>query len=117
MLAEQRLLAADALATAVAHEPVAPSEVVEGRPTAGLAVLHDGPGPEVGVWELTRGTVTDVEADEVFVVLAGRGRVELEDGSTLELRPGAVVRLEAGDRTRWVVEETLRKVYLAPPAG
>ncbi len=53
----------------------------------------------------------------MFVVLAGRGRVELEDGSTLELRPGAVVRLEAGDRTRWVVQETLRKVYLAPPAG
>jgi uncharacterized cupin superfamily protein len=70
-------------------------------------------GTEVGVWELTPGTVTDVEADEVFVVLSGHGILTFEDGSSLGLRAGTVVRLVAGDRTRWEITETLRKVYLA----
>ncbi len=30
-----------------------------------------------------------------------------------ELGPGAAVRLRAGERTTWVVTETLRKVYVA----
>jgi uncharacterized cupin superfamily protein len=41
----------------------------------------------------------DVEADEVLLVLAGAGRVVLEDGSALDLRPGVLVRLHEGDRT------------------
>lgn len=117
MLAEQRLLAADAGDTAVAHEPVAPADVLAGSPTAGATVLRAGARVEVGVWEITAGTVTDTETDEVFVVLSGRGTVELEDGSSIALRAGTVVRLVAGDRTRWVVEETLRKVYLTPTLG
>lgn len=68
---------------------------------------------EVGIWELTPGVVTDVESDEVFVVVAGRGAVIFADGSSIELRPGTVVRLVAGDRTTWEITETLRKVYLA----
>lgn len=67
------------------------------------------------MWEHTPGTSTDVEADEVFVVLAGAATVSF-DGPALEpieLRPGSVVRLTAGMRTVWTVRETLRKVYLA----
>ena len=113
-LAQRRLLAQDAGQTEVSHEPVDAADVAAGSPTAGTTVLREGAGVEVGVWEITPGTVTDTEADEVFVVVAGRGTVELEDGSSIGLRPGTVVRLVAGDRTRWVVEETLRKVYLTP---
>jgi uncharacterized cupin superfamily protein len=43
----------------------------------------------------------DVEADEVFLVLAGAGRVALEDRSALHLEPGVLVRLHEGDRTTW----------------
>ena len=32
---------------------------------------------------------------------------------SVDLRPGSVVRLEAGMRTVWTVRETLRKVYVA----
>ena len=71
-------------------------------------------------WSASGSTVpassTDVEADEVFVVLAGRATVEVDGGPTLELGPGDVGILDAGDRTTWTVHETLRKVFLLPPA-
>lgn len=68
---------------------------------------------EVGLWEAGPGTDVDTEVDELFVVLAGAGEVAFADGSVLELRPGVLVRLHAGDRTTWVVSERLRKLYLA----
>ena len=70
-------------------------------------------GVEVGVWEMAPGTEQDTEADEVFVVLAGRGTVEFEDGEVVELAPGVAVRLTAGEQTTWTVTEALRKVYVA----
>lgn len=80
-----------------------------------LAELGRFAGLEVGVWEMAPGTATDVEADEVFVVIAGRAVVDFpEIGRRLDLGVGDVVRLTAGDRTVWTVHETLRKVYLAP---
>ncbi len=93
--------------------PLDPSTVRAGTPLASHAELPGGEGPAVGIWELTAGTVTDVEADEVFVVLAGRGTVTFGDGSVIPLRPGVVVRLRAGDETVWTVTETLRKVYVS----
>ncbi len=66
---------------------------------------------EVGVWEMTPGDSSDVEVDEVFVVLGGRAVVEIEGGPTLALSPGVVCALPAGARTVWRVTETLRKVY------
>ena len=68
---------------------------------------------EVGLWEAGPGTDTDVEVDEVFLVLAGAGTVSFEDGSSLALRPGVIVRLVAGDRTTWTITDRLRKLYLA----
>lgn len=68
---------------------------------------------EVGTWEMAPGTDHDTEVDEVFVVLAGRGTVTFEDGDVIDLAPGVAVRLTAGERTTWVVTETLRKVYVA----
>jgi uncharacterized protein len=70
-------------------------------------------GAEVGVWEMAPGTEQDTEVDEVFVVLAGRGTVTFDDGEVVDLAPGVACRLTAGERTTWVVTETLRKVYLA----
>ncbi|MFT4010137.1 MAG: cupin domain-containing protein [Nocardioidaceae bacterium] len=68
-------------------------------------------GVQYGVWEHLPGTSTDVEADEVFVVLTGRGTVRFESGEVLDLAPGVVARLHAGERTTWEITEPLRKVY------
>jgi hypothetical protein len=114
-LSADRLLVQDASAATVEHEPVDAADVLGGRPTTGTVTLSDDDGVELGIWEITSGVVTDVEADEVFVVLSGRGRVEFEDGSSIALGTGTVVRLRAGDRTHWIVYETLRKIYVLLP--
>jgi uncharacterized protein len=92
--------------------PLPPEQVVGGNPQVSALELLAEPGWEVGVWQHTAGSTTDVEADEVFVVLSGRATIEVADGPTLEVGPGDVGLLQAGDRTRWTVHEDLRKVYL-----
>jgi uncharacterized cupin superfamily protein len=77
------------------------------------SVLGRVGGTEVGLWEVDPGTDTDVEVDEVFLVLSGSGTVTFADGGAIDLRPGVLVRLHAGDQTTWVVTERLRKLYLA----
>ncbi|MEP9363052.1 cupin domain-containing protein [Nocardioides sp. CN2-186] len=81
--------------------------------SADLAPLATLGETEVGLWGMEPGTDHDTEVDEVFVVLAGRGTVEFEDGEVVTLAPGVAVRLSAGERTTWTVTETLRKVYVA----
>ncbi len=103
-----RLLEPDLASVPIPHEPGAP-----GEPGSGSHVLGTLGGVEVGVWEIGPGTAHDTEADEIFVVLSGRGEVRFEDGATVRLGPGAVVRLREGERTTWIVTETLRKVYVA----
>ncbi|MGN6244764.1 MAG: cupin domain-containing protein [Motilibacteraceae bacterium] len=100
-----------------------PSEqVLAGAPRVGVETLHAWPdGRELGVWEIAVGSeggaVTDVEADEAFVVLSGRATIDVAGGPTHEVGPGDVVVLDAGARTVWTVHETLRKVWLTGPAG
>ena len=95
------------------HEAVPGDQRVDGDPRTGAVELTDFHGVEVGVWEMTPGVATDVEVDEVFIVLAGSATIEFGDGSpALHVGPGDVVRLAAGAETTWTVTETLRKVYL-----
>lgn len=85
-------------------------------PLGPLATPGAVPDGELGLWEAEPGTETDVEVDEVFVVLAGAATVLVEGAAPLELRPGVVVRLHAGDRTTWTTTERLRKLYLCGDA-
>ena len=103
------------VATTVPTTPLDPGTVVDGAPAAGSRALAAVSGVEVGVWEMTPGTATDVEVDEVFVVLSGAATVEFEHphASPIVLAPGSVVRVEAGMKTIWTVRETLRKVFIA----
>lgn len=95
------------------HQAVPADQSVAGSPMTAAAALDEFGGLEVGVWEMTPGTMSDVEADEVFVVLSGSATVEFADGTdALHLGPGDVVRLAAGAETVWTVTEALRKVYL-----
>lgn len=93
--------------------PVAESQVVSGSPVVGVAELGLLGDREYGVWEHSVGASSDVEADEVFVVLFGAATVEFSDGTAVSLGPGSVGRLREGQRTVWTVTETLRKVYIA----
>lgn len=87
--------------------------------TTGFAELGELNGNHVGIWAMSVGEMTDVETDEYFVVLSGRGtlRVLAENGfaeQSQDLVAGSVVRLHAGMHTVWKVQEMLRKVYFTP---
>ncbi|MFN8074236.1 MAG: cupin domain-containing protein [Kineosporiaceae bacterium] len=98
-------------------DPVDPARIEFGAPevtSRELWASADGTVSE-GIWQITPGVVTDVEAHESFVVLFGRATIEsLDDPAQPPLQVGAGdhVTLRAGARTRWTVHETLRKVYL-----
>lgn len=93
--------------------PVAESQVISGSPVVGVAELGMLGDREYGVWEHSVGASSDVESDEVFVVLFGSATVDFADGTAVSLGPGSVGRLHDGQRTVWTVTETLRKVYVA----
>ncbi|MGH1563969.1 cupin domain-containing protein [Mumia sp. DW29H23] len=111
--AQDRLLSGDVGTHPLDAGELDPADVVAGTPSVASRTLSTLGDTEVGLWEITTGTVRDTEVDEVFVVLSGDATVRFDDGSTLVLGPGVAVRLHAGDRTVWEVRETLRKVYVA----
>lgn len=89
-----------------------PGDVLDGEPrTAEIGVTSVG-AVEVGIWEISAGSVKDIEKDEAFVVLAGQGSITFADGEVVELGPGSLVRLYAGESTVWDIRSTLRKVYV-----
>ena len=108
--AAERLSLGDAFALAD-REPATPDA---DPPVVDTAVTTLG-ATEIGLWQVEPGVLHDVEVDEVFLVLAGSGRVTFADGSVLPLAPGALVQLCEGDRTVWEITETLRKLYVALP--
>lgn len=87
-------------------------DVISGRPCAGSRTVRTLGDVEVGIWDMTPGSARDVEADEVFVVLAGAATIQFDDGREISLQPGDVMSLSHGERTVWTVTETLRKVYV-----
>lgn len=113
-----------ALDAALKHEPIEDEQkVADETPhstvTTGFDELGALNGNQVGIWAMSVGEMTDVETDEYFVVLSGRGTVHVlaENGfaeQSQNLVAGSVVLLHAGMRTVWTVEETLRKVYFTP---
>jgi uncharacterized cupin superfamily protein len=98
----------------IQHEAVPHDQVVSGAPTTAVAELGDFEGHACGVWEMTPGAMSDVEENELFVVLFGAATVEfVGENRSIELAAGSTGTLEAGARTVWTVTETLRKVWLA----
>ena len=61
---------------------------------------------------LGSGSWDGVFGAEAFVVLSGRGVVTDQHGGRIELAPGVVGVLEAGDLTHWTITEPLRKVWI-----
>jgi uncharacterized protein len=108
----RRVLSPDVMTELLVADELSQSDVVAGAPHVASADLETAGQVSIGVWEITEGAVTDTEVDEVFLVLAGSGQIGFEDGSTVPLQPGALIRLRAGDRTTWTITEKLRKLYV-----
>ncbi|MCK6375470.1 MAG: cupin domain-containing protein [Zoogloea sp.] len=104
----------DAASLPLHYEALADHKVLTGspRPLVGMAVLAGLGDCEIGVWEIGPSTTTDVETDEVFLVLFGEATVKFDDGSAdLVLKAGSLARLRRNARTTWHVTQTLRKVF------
>ena len=75
----------------------------------GYEVVHRSPGLEIGVYVLVApepDRQSPHEDDEVYVVLEGRGTLEVE-GEKVELREGHAVFVPAGAEHRFVGYEQL----------
>ena len=81
----------------VAHAPLSGFDGI----TTGAAALDAEGDMEVGVWEHSVGISTDTEVEEVFVVLAGSGKVTCDRGGEIILEPGVVGLLPSGAKTQW----------------
>ena len=85
----------------------------------GYEVVHTSPGLELGVYVLVAPEPDRQQPhddDEVYVVLEGRGTLEI-DGETVELEEGQAVFVPAGAEHRFVGYEQLSVlVIFAQPA-
>ena len=97
-------------ATRPGHDPRGLPDDLRGRDRDGAPSRRRRPWrPASGA--APHGTVTDVEADETFVVLSGRATIE-HDGAAHEVGPGDVCVLPAGAETNGPIHETLTKVFV-----
>ncbi len=55
------------------------------------------------------------ETTEVYYVLEGTGRMEL-NGEWFDVKPGSVVRIDAGTRHRLIADDEVTTVVMAMPA-
>jgi len=101
--------------SALELSPLDPATIISGEPAVYHQAIYEGDDLLVGIWQHGVGVSSDVEADEIFVVLSGRATIEIQDGPTLEVGPGDVCSYPPGIRSTWTVHETLRKVYLVRP--
>jgi uncharacterized cupin superfamily protein len=109
-------LVSQALFETLEYEPVRPEKVLDGSPTTGYKELGVWKGMEVGIWEMTPGSMADTEVEEIFIVIAGDAtltRTINGEKISSQLSPGVVCHLEAGEQNRWDVRVALRKIYIA----
>ena len=102
----------DASRVPLTHTPLDAEQNVSGDVTTAFSAEATWGDMEVGVWEHSVGTFTDVEIEEVFVVLEGEGTVTCDQGGQIDLAPGVVGLLTAGAHTTWTISKPLRKVWV-----
>lgn len=106
------------VATATLTQQSHPGQWIDGGwPTALSEPLTQVGGTDLTLWEITSGVVTDVEDEECLLVVAGEGSIRFASGHVVDLRPGVLVKLEAGEHTEWTVLTTLRALLISPRTG
>ena len=72
-----------------------------------------------GSQERLPGKLIELElvADETLLVLDGSGQLQVDGGHALELRPGDMISLRKGARTKWLVDEAFREFWVYSSMG
>ena len=101
--------------------PASDYRIVSGAPRASgrIDAMGGGGTTRQGIWRCSPGAFDCTEqGDELMTVLAGRGRlVYLSNGQVILLSPGSTIFLRDRSRVRWVIEETLTKVFFGQKDG
>ena len=85
--------------------------------TGGLVhILREDDAVQAGLWKpgpVAEAVIeVELEADETLLVLEGSGRLEIDGGPHIELKPGIMISLQRGARTRWVVDEAFLEFWV-----
>jgi uncharacterized cupin superfamily protein len=79
-------------------------------------MLHSDDAVQVGLWRpgVTANTIIEVnlQSRETLLVLSGCGRLQVNDDVPYDLRPGNIVTLQRGARTRWVVDDAFSELWI-----
>lgn len=92
-------------------EELDPAQIVLGDPEVSSITLYRDESCEAGLWQITPGEVTDVEAEESFLVIEGRAVIEYSDGRAFTVGPGDTHSFQGGEETTWKVERKLLKAW------
>jgi mannose-6-phosphate isomerase-like protein (cupin superfamily) len=87
--------------------------------TGGYEVVHRSPGLEVGVYVLVAPEPDRQQPhgdDEVYVVLEGRGTLEVE-GESIDVSEGSALFVEAGAEHRFTSYESLSVLVIFAKPG
>jgi uncharacterized cupin superfamily protein len=81
-----------------------------------VAMLVDSPTVQAGLWRPGRSGLGPIDVDldhtEIILVLSGTGQLEVDDAAPLKLTTGRAVRIDAGARTRWMVDREFTELWL-----
>jgi uncharacterized cupin superfamily protein len=85
--------------------------------TGGLVhMLYTDDAVQVGIWRPGATANTTIElvlqARETLLVLSGSARLQVNDELPRDLRPGNIVTLPRGARTRWVVDDAFSELWI-----
>jgi len=97
----------------VLGEPTPKPGATAGDPVESSLTLVEQGATEIGVWECTPGSWESRKDGfgEFMVFAGGHGEIIDSDGR-FEIRAGAVKYLPDGWEGTWVVDQTVRKVYV-----
>lgn len=90
---------------------------LNGQSEASQKIWVAADGIEAGVWDCDRGEFRSERPHhaEICQILAGRGSIHGDDGTSAQLEPGSLLVLPIGWRGTWVITETMRKTYVVLP--
>lgn len=95
-------------------QPIANDVIDYGTPREGWLSLGPVGDSAAGIWEMRDGSVFHTETSRVFVVISGGATIKLlDEGRSIDVKTGDVMRLNAGTKTRWIVKDHVRSVFMS----
>ena len=95
------------------HVAIPAERVIIGTPAASTVILDDTASHQLGLWQVTPGEFHTEHAGylEYIHIAHGSGQLVDQSGLITELAPGITVLMQRGWKGRWIVTETITKVY------